>query len=392
MPLEIKENVYWVGAIDWEERDFHNFEIPRGATYNAYLIVDEKIALVDTVKHKFFGEMLRRIEEIIDPREIDYIISNHVEIDHSGSLPYIKKIAKDAKVIATEKGRRGLCKYYDCADWEFQTVKTGDELKLGKKTLMFIEAPMLHWPDSMFTYVKEDKLLLPNDAFGQHIASVERFDEELGVEEALYWAKVYYANILMPLGNLVNKKLNELSSLEVDMIAPSHGVIWKNPSKIIEAYKKWANFEAEEKVCIVYDTMYHSTTLLAKSIAEGVASKGVEVRLFHTRRDPWSEIVAEILDARAVAVGSPTMHNNMFPPVAGFLNYLKGLKPKKKLGVAFGSCGWGGGAVREINKMLEQMGFEIIDEGLEVKFKPSDEELKKAFDLGVKIAEAVKTK
>jgi len=225
-PIEIKENVYWVGVIDWEERDFHSFGIP-GTTYNAYLIVDEKIILVDTVKHKFFPEMLNRIKEVIDPSQIDYIISNHVETDHSGGLANIKKIAKDATVICTQRGKNGLCRHFDCKDWEFNVVKTGDELKIGKKTLMFLEMRMLHWPDSMATYVKEDKLLLSNDAFGQHIASVERFDEEIGIDEAIKWAKIYYANILMPFAELLKKKLKEIGELglQFDMIAPSHGVI-----------------------------------------------------------------------------------------------------------------------------------------------------------------------
>ncbi|HIH69154.1 FprA family A-type flavoprotein [Methermicoccus shengliensis] len=387
--LKIKENIYWVGAIDWEERDFHNFEIVRGATYNAYLIIDDKITLVDTVKHKFFHEMVERIREIIDPSQIDYIVSNHVETDHSGSLADIKRIAKDAVVVCTSRGKSGLCKHFDCKDWEFKVVKTGDELKIGKRTLTFIETPMLHWPDNMVTYVKGDKLLLSNDAFGQHIASVERYDEELGVEEAIKWAKIYYANILMPFGELVKKKLKEIEGVQIGMIAPSHGVIWKNPGRIIEAYKKWADFEAEDKLVVVYDTMYNSTARIARAIAEG-ASKGVKVRLFHVRRDAWSEIMTEILDAKAIAIGAPTMHNTVFPPVAGFLAYMRSLKPKNKIGVAFGSYGWGGGAVKEINRIFEELKFDVM-EPLQIKYRPTEDELRKAFELGVEIAEKIKS-
>ena len=386
-PLEIMENVYWVGAIDWDERDFHSFDIVRGATYNAYLIVDEKITLVDTVKHKFFLEMISRVKEVVDTSQIDYIISNHVETDHSGSLADMKKIAKDATIVCTRRGKEGLCKHFDCEDWEFKVIKTGDELKIGKRTLMFLEMRMLHWPDSMATYVKEDKLLLSNDAFGQHIASVERFDEEIGVDEAIKWAKIYYANILMPFGELIKKKLKEVRDLglQFDMIAPSHGVIWKNPAKIIESYTKWANFECENKVVIVYDTMWKSTAKIAKAIAEGAATKA-KVRLFHVRNDAWSDIMTEILDARAVAVGSPTMHNTVFPPVAGFLAYMKGLKPRNKIGLAFGSYGWGGGATKEINRIFEELKFEIM-EPLQIRYRPTKEELEKAYEIGVELGE-----
>jgi len=270
-------------------------------------------------------------------------------------------------------------------------VKTGDELKLGKKTLLFLEMTMLHWPDSMATYIKEDGLLLSNDAFGQHIASGERFDEDLGLEEALRFAKIYYANILMPFGNLVKKKLKEIETLgiQIDMIAPSHGVIWRNPEKIIGEYGKWADFVSENKLVIVYDTMWHSTEKIAKAIADGAGSNGVKVRLFHVRKDPWSDILTEILDAKAVAIGAPTMHNTVFPPVAGFLAYMRGLKPKNKIGVAFGSYGWGGGATKEINRVFEELKFDVL-EPLQIKFRPTQEEFEKAFKLGAELAEKIK--
>jgi len=391
-PLEIVKNVYWVGAVDWEERDFHRFEIHRGTTYNAYLIVDEKTALIDTVKDEFFGEMAARIRKIVDLSEIDYVVSNHVEMDHSGSLPKIMKLAEKAVVVCTEAGKKGLCRYYhECEAWNFRTVKTGDELKLGKKTLMFLEMPMLHWPDSMATYIKEDRLLMPNDAFGQHVASAERFDEELGIEEALKWAKIYYANILMPFGDLVRRKLEEVVrlGLAIEMIAPSHGIIWKNPSKIIEAYRRWASFQAEAKLVTVYDTMWGSTFLLAKAIVEGAESEGVEARLFHVRKDCWAEILTEILDSKGLAIGSPTVHNGMFPPVAGFLAYLKSLKPRNKVAVAFSSYGWGGGASKEITKLLQDLKFEVLP-ALDVQYRPTAEDLDKAFSLGRKLAEKIK--
>ncbi|MGP3667335.1 MAG: FprA family A-type flavoprotein [Candidatus Bathyarchaeota archaeon] len=389
-PLKVSENIYWVGAVDWCERDFHNFNIVRGTSYNAYLIIDDKITLVDTVKHEFFHEMIERIKKLIDPSKIDYIVSNHAEIDHSGSLPLSMEVAKNATVICTSKGREGLCRYFDCKDWNFKVVKTGDELKIGGRTLTFIEMPMLHWPDSMATYIKEDKLLFSSDAFGQHIASIERHDEELGVEEAVEWAKAYYANILMPFSELIKMKINEIEKLgiQVRMIAPAHGVVWKNPSKIISAYKDWAEFRSENKLVVIYDTMWSSTEALAKAIVDGAKHGNVKVRLFHVRKDSWSEIVTEILDAKAIAIGAPTMHNTVFPPVAGFLAYMKSLKPKNKIGVAFSSYGWGGGAVREINKVFEELKFEIM-EPLQVRYKPTSDDLEKAFELGVKIAEKI---
>ncbi|WP_202319772.1 FprA family A-type flavoprotein [Archaeoglobus neptunius] len=386
-PVELKDGVYWVGAIDWDERDFHNFVTERGLTYNSYLIMDEKVTLVDTVKHKFVRQSMERIRKVVEPSEIEYIVVNHIEPDHSSGLPDTVKIAKDATIICTQRAKDGLCRYYDCDGWNFQVVKGGDELKIGRRTLMFVDMTMLHWPDSMATYVKEDRLLLSNDAFGQHIASGGRFDEDIGVDEALKWAKIYYANILMPLSGLIKKKLAEIQNLnlEIDMIAPSHGVVWRNPAKIIEAYSRWSNFESENKVVIVYDSMWHSTEAIARAIADGVESEGAEVRVFHVRKDHWTSIVTEILDARAVAVGSPTIHNGLFPTVAGFLTYLKGLKPQNKKGLAFGSYGWNGNGVKEVHRILEELKFEMLEPFM-VKFRPTKEELEKAFEMGAELA------
>ncbi len=333
--IELAKGVYWVGAIDWNLRDFHGYTTPRGGTYNAYLIVDEKIALVDTVKHGFAERMLDRIREIIDPASIDYVIANHVEMDHSGSLPDMMKIVANAELICTEKGKEGLIRHFK-GNWNFRTVKTGDELKLGKKTLSFITAPMLHWPDNMFTYIKEDKILLSNDGFGQHLASSFRFDENIcslvGYEcdTVMDEAAKYYANILMPFGGIILKKIEEVQKLgiEIKMIAPAHGMIWTDPGKIIDAYIKWAKGETKQKVLIIYDTMWNSTETMANEILRGVSDSGVEVALFHLRRNDWSEIVKEVLESKAILIGSPTLNNGMFPTVGGFLTYLLGLRPK----------------------------------------------------------------
>ncbi len=387
--VEVCRDVYWVGAIDWSGRDFHGFETRRGLTYNSYLVTDEKNALIDGVKHEFAREQIGKISSYVKLDDIDYLVVNHVEPDHSGSLPELIGRA-NPEVVCTKRGKEGLEKYYDCEDWNFRVVKTGDRIKLGEKTLMFIETPMLHWPDSMMTWLEERKVLFSMDGFGQHVASSERFDDELGVDEAIRWAKIYYANILMPFGRNVLRTIKKLEELKInpEIIAPSHGVIWRNPDRIIREYVKWANFESERKAVIVYDTMWHSTEKIAMAIAEGIASKGVKVRVFHVRKDSWADIMAEILDAKAVCIGSPTMHGSVFPPVAGFLAYMKGLKPKNKVAAVFSSYGWGIGAYEEIEEVLKDLEFGIL-EGLKVKYRPNEEELEVARELGEKIGEVV---
>ncbi|VVB88199.1 Type A flavoprotein FprA [uncultured archaeon] len=394
--VELIDGVYWVGAVDWNLRDFHGYTTPRGGTYNAYLIIDEKIALIDTVKKAFSGEMLARISEIIDPSKIDYVVSNHVEIDHSGSLPDIMEIARNAQVITSEKGKEGLLRYYR-GNWNLRTVKTGDELELGKKTLFFINAAMLHWPDSMSTYIKEDKLLLSNDLFGQHIASSFRFEEDAccppGYERDVVMeeAAKYYANIFMQFGALILKKIEEFQKLgiQIKMIGPSHGIIWKNPEKIIDAYVNWAKGISAQKAVVIYDTMWESTEIMAKEIIKGVSESGVEASLFHLRRNEWSEIMKEVLESRAVIIGSPTLHNDLFPTVGGFLVYLTGLRPKNKIWATFGSYGWAGGGVKGINDKLKSAGNEPV-ESLEVRFRPDEMDLANCYAMGQRIASQVK--
>ncbi|MBM4400393.1 MAG: FprA family A-type flavoprotein, partial [Crenarchaeota archaeon] len=346
--VQLAEGINWVGVVDWNIRDFHGYMTRRGTTYNAYLIQDEKTALVDTVKHTFSNELLRNICEITDPEKIDYIIVNHVEMDHSSSLPVIAKQAKNAAIIASQRGKDAIIEHYG-PDFNIQTVKTGDELKLGKRTLRFVEASMLHWPDSIFTYVVEDKILMPNDAFGQHLATSERFDDKVDAHVLMEEAKTYYANILMPLAPLITRKIQEVvqMGIPIAMIAPSHGIIWRsNPSKIIQAYLDWSAGVSKNKVVIVYDTMWGSTDKMARAIAEGAASQAVDVKLLKLRAADLTEAMTEILDAKAVVVGSPTLNNGMFPTLGSFLTYATGLKPKGKLWGFFGSYGWGGGAVK----------------------------------------------
>ncbi len=388
--VELKKGIYWVGAIDWNIRDFHGYSTPYGTTYNAYLILDEKNVLVDTVKAPFYPEMLGRISEIVDPAKIDVIVSNHVEMDHSGSLLQMVERIGNPMVITSERGQKGLAKHYK-KPMNFKTVKSGETFPIGRRTLTFVEAPMLHWPDSMFTYLKEDHLLLPNDAFGQHVASCQRFEDEVG-EEVMRHAAKYYANILWPLAPLILKKVDEVvkMGIPIDMIGPSHGLIWrKNPGRIIEAYVDWSQGKAGNKVLVVYDTMWGSTEAVAKAILKGLVEEGAEARLLHLRSNHRSDIIEEMLEAKAVLLGSPTLNNGMFPTMGDFLTYMKGLRPKGKVFGLFGSHGWGGGAVKEMRKALEQERFDIWEKELSVQFVPDPEEVTSAIQFGREFAQEV---
>ncbi|MGA3059465.1 MAG: FprA family A-type flavoprotein [Candidatus Bathyarchaeia archaeon] len=390
----LKEGVNWVGVVDWNIRDFHGYITSRGSTYNAYLISDEKIALVDTVKSNFSNELIEHISELANIEKIDYIIVNHVEMDHSSSLPMIVKLAKNAKIISSQRGKEALIKHYGADFNAVETVKSGDELKLGKRTLRFLEAPMLHWPDSMFTYIVEDKILMPNDAFGQHFASSGRFDDEVEDCELMEEAMTYYANILMPFAPLITRKIQEVvqMGIPIDIIAPSHGIIWrKAPSKIINAYLNWSSGAAKQKAVVVFDTMWGSTDKMARVITDGISSGGVEVKLLKLRATDNTDVVTAILDAKAVIVGSPTLNNQMFPSLGSFLTYITGLKPKGKLWGFFGSYGWGGGAVRDMVDIAKRAGFEVHEPSVEAKYVPNEEDLKKCFDFGQQIAKKIKT-
>jgi anaerobic nitric oxide reductase flavorubredoxin len=388
--VELKKGVYWVGAVDWNVRDFHGYSTPTGTTYNAYLIVDDKNVLVDTVKAPFFSEMLERISEVIDPARIDYVVANHVESDHSGSLPEMVDRIGNPVVITSERGRKGLEKYYQ-RPFNFKTVKTGDTLLLGHRTLTFVEAPMLHWPDSMFTYLKEDRILLPNDAFGQHIATLHRFEDEVGKDVMRHAAK-YFANILWPLSSLILKKVDEVvkMGIPIDIIAPSHGLIWrKDPGRIIQAYVEWSQGKTKKKVVVIYDSMWGSTERLAKSLLKGLSEEGVEVRLLHLRSNHRSDIIEEMLDAKGILLGSPTLNNGMFPTMGDFLTYMKGLKPPGKVFGLFESYGWGGGALKEMKKRLEEGDFETWEKELRVQFNPNAAELQSAVEFGKEFARKI---
>lgn len=388
--IEVKDGVTWVGTVDWDVRNFHGYVTHRGTSYNAYLVQGEKTALVDTVKAPFCETMLRHIEEVIDPRDIDYIVVNHAEPDHSGSLKRIAEKAPDAKIISSERGIPVLRKYY--GDMELIGIKEMPELDLGGKTLSFTPVPMAHWPDSMVSYIPEDRLLLSNDAFGQHIASEARFNDE--VDQAALWheATAYYANILMPLSRSVNRAVKALAGVEIDTIAPSHGVVWrKDVGEILAAYGRWVAGESKPKAVIAYDSMWKSTQMMAYAIAEGVGSVGAEARVFNLTGTHRSDVITEILEARAVLVGSPTLNNHVYPTVAGFLAYMRGLKPPDKIGAAFGSYGWAGGAKRFVEEQMRLAGVELVESDLEFSYKPSDEEWMSCREFGAMIGEKIKS-
>lgn len=388
--FEFLDGVYWVGVIDWDVRNFHGYVTHRGTTYNSYLLVGDEVALVDFSKMGYFEEMMGRIREVVEPDEIDYLISNHSEPDHSGTMLKVKNEAPQAEIIASERGKNTLHKYYG-EDIKITSIKDKPSLDLGGKTLNFVPVPMAHWPDSMVTYVEEDKLLISSDAFGQHIATSERFDDEVDHSMLMRESAAYYANILMPLWRSVKRAMDALQGIEIEVIAPSHGIIWRDdPGAILEHYKRWISGETKEKAVIIYDTMWHSTEMIANSLSHGLMDEGVEVVVHNLDASHRSDVITDILDAKAVLVGSPTLNNHVFPTVAGFMAYMRGLKPQNKIGAAFGSYGWGGGAKRWLEPELESSGIELLESDIEFVYRPTEEELEKSREYGRMVARKIK--
>lgn len=390
-PVEIAKNIYNVGCRDWDIRDFHGYSTYQGTTYNAFLIVDEKIVLVDTVKKEFAQELLDNISTIVDPERIDLVISNHTEMDHTGALPAVMdKIGKEKPVLCSKMGNKNIESHFK-GKFNLKSVQDGEELILGSRTLSFMETKMLHWPDSMFTYVKEDGILLSSDAFGQHYAGDAMFDDEIGHDIMAHAAK-YFANILLNYAPRVEQLLAKVadSGLKINMICPDHGIIWrKDPGAIINAYAKWSAQKCMPKAIIIFDTMWKSTATMAREVARGIESQGVRVRIMNTRQCHRSDIMTEMLDAKALVVGSPTLNNGIFPVVADVMTYIKGLRPLNRMAAAFGSYGWSGEAVKILNREFEAMGLEIIDPGLAVKYVPDAEALARSFELGETIGQKV---
>jgi flavorubredoxin len=392
--VPVTERVWWVGAIDWNIRDFHGYQTLRGSTYNAYLIVADKITLIDTVKAPFMAEMMARIASVIDPGKIDYIVSNHSEMDHAGALPEVIAAVNPEKVFASAVGAKTLKELFPI-DREITAVRDGETLCLGNRTLAFLETRMLHWPDSMFAYLNEEQLLFSQDAFGMHFASLERFADACDPAILAYEAATYYANILLPYSPLVLKLIEKVTAagLPFRIIAPDHGPIWrKETGGIIGSYAKWAAQKPEAKAVVVYATMWHSTEKMARAISEGVAAGGLHVKLMDMGAVHRSDVVYELLGAGALAVGSSTLNNNLLPNIADILTYLKGLKPKNLIGAAFGSYGWSGEAVKQIEDVLAEMKVEKAGEGIRVKNVPDAELLARCYELGKMMAEKVRSR
>lgn len=372
---EIAENIYAVGAVDWNIRNFHGYETPAGTSYNAYLILDEKVALIDTVKAPFTQELVDHISAVIPPEKIDIIISNHVEPDHSGALPAMRALCPDADIYTIAvSGEKGLAAYY--GDFRLKTVKNNESLSLGKRTLKFVATPMLHWPDNMVTYCPEDKILFSNDAFGQHLATTALFDEEAGLYTALYEAKRYYANIVMCYGRQARSAWEVVRGLEPAVIAPSHGVVWrKHVPDILDAYDCWSKNAPSSGAVIVFDSMWHSTETMAHAIVDAFRENGISAKLYDLKGTHPSHIVPEVLTSKYIAVGSPTLNNQMLPSVAAFLCYLKGLSPKQREAFAFGSYGWGGQSIGLVEKELQDCGFHICMDGVKINYRPTKDAL-----------------
>lgn len=392
--VKISDHVYWVGAIDWNIRDFHGYMTRKGSTYNAYLILADKITLIDTVKAPFKDEMLSRIASVTDPGDIRYVVSNHSEMDHSGSLPDVIEMIKPEKVIASTIGAKTLRDLFAISQ-EISAVKDGDRLSLGNMTLSFIETRMLHWPDSMFSYLAEEQILFSQDAFGMHLASSERFADEIDTSILKYEAGTYYANIILPYSPLVLKLLDRVAASGVgfNVIAPDHGPIWRKDIQwIIDLYARWAAQKPTLKAVIVYATMWHSTEIMARAISEGLSAGGLNVKLMSMDVFHRSDVVYELLDAGALIVGSSTLNNHMLPHIADVLTYLKGLKPMNLIGATFGSFGWSGEAVRQIQGVLAEMKVEMVGEAISVRHAPDRGVLNKCYARGTLVADKLKEK
>lgn len=379
--VEVKKDIYWVGVKDWNLVEFHGYSTPYGSTYNSYLIMDEKITLVDGVKHYKSQEMIERVKSITDFSKIDYLVVNHVEMDHSGNIPEIMKLAPQIKIVTNNMGKMALEAHFDTTGWQYEIIKTGDTLNIGKRNLEFMTTPMLHWPDSMMTYVKEEKLLLSNDGFGQHYASDAIFVKDIPLDLILREAKSYYANILFPYGAQAEKALDTAGSLglDIEMIAPSHGCIWSGKEEvatILGLYAKWASGQNEGKAVVVYDSMWGATATLAEAVMSVFQDAGIPVVKHCLAVKNVSEIMVDFLDAKYICIGNPTLNNQLFPRVAGFVTYMKGLAPKNKKGFAFGSYGWKAGVVGQIQQVYTDLGWETIPV-FEEKYTPKSDVVEK---------------
>ncbi|WP_295722842.1 FprA family A-type flavoprotein [uncultured Methanobrevibacter sp.] len=403
--VKIADDVYWVGALDWDNRDFHGFAVP-GMTYNAYLVFgDEKIALIDNVFEGFFPEFWARIQDAfkqegLDEVKIDVLVQNHIENDHIGSIPELLEKCPNIEFYCSAVAASGLKKQIHALDnQEMNPVETGDTLDLGGKTLTFINAPMLHWPDSNFTLYNEGGILFSNDAFGQHVCESKRFDTDQSEAFMELHTRRFYANLVSLSSMLVVKKVEEMTEAgyldNLKIIAPCHGQIWKNPQIAVDLYAKWATGKCDDKITVIYNTMHHSTQKLAHSLCEGIMSEGVDVKMHFLQMSPESDILADVLDSKAIALGVPTMMNNPYPKVGNLMYYFDATNMARigdgKKAVTFSSKGWAGGAIKKLNESLAGAGFDVLEEdSIDIKFAPTDDELDQAYELGKKLAQIIK--
>ncbi|HRX14392.1 MAG TPA: anaerobic nitric oxide reductase flavorubredoxin [Eubacteriales bacterium] len=388
MSKKITSKVTWVGKTDWELKKFHGdeFSTHRGSSYNSYLIKDKKTALIDTVWMPYDKEFVSKLKKEIDLNKIDFIIANHGEVDHSGSLPALMSEIPDTPIYCTANAVKSIKGQYH-KDWNFIVVKTGDKLNLGESELTFIEAPMLHWPDTMFSYLSGENILFSNDGFGQHFATESLFNDTVDPSQLYEEALKYYANILTPFSVMVTKKIKEIMqmNLPIDMICPSHGLIWReNPVEIIKKYLAWADGYKENQISIVYDTMWNSTRKMAEAIACGIeqADKDVTIKLLNSSKIDKTDIITEVFRSKAILVGSPTVNNGYLYSTAGILELIRGMKMKNKFAAAFGSYGWSGESVKMINEELTKAGFTLIDEGFKTMWTPDEDVMEKLREYG----------
>ncbi|HZJ57316.1 MAG TPA: anaerobic nitric oxide reductase flavorubredoxin [Clostridia bacterium] len=388
MGFTINDKVTWVGKIDWELRNFHGYEysVDKGSSYNSYLVRDEKTVLIDTVWKPFAKEFVENLKKEIDLKEIDFIVVNHAEIDHSGALPELMREIPDTPIYCTANGIKSIKGHFH-EDWNFIPVKTGDTLNIGQNDLMFVEARMLHWPDTMFTYMTNDNILFSNDAFGQHYASEYMYNDLVNPDELYSEAIKYYANILNPFSVLVQRKIEEVIKLDIplDMICPSHGIIWrKDPLQIVEQYMSWAQAYQEDQISIIYDTMWEGTRRMAEALAEGIkeGDDRVNIKLYNTSKTDKNDVMTEIFKSKAILLGSPTVNGSILTSMAAIVDLAKGLKFKDKKAAAFGTYGWSGESVKVLTQHLENAGFEVVNQGIREMWNPDEEGLDRCREFG----------
>ena len=389
MKTELKPGIDWVGYLDWNVRDFHSYDTHRGATYNAYLVRDEKTALIDAVKGPYVDHLLRNIREKTPLENVDYVVCNHSELDHAGGLPEVLRHLPNATLLCNAKCKEVLASFFDIANWKIHVVTPGENISLGSRSLTFINTPMVHWPESMFTYIPEEKLLFSMDAFGQHLASTARFDDEWSLENLLGEAKTYYANIVTPYGKQVIKTLEAAATIPIDMIAPSHGLIWrKHLVDILAAYGDWASGRFKKKMLVLYDTMWESTQIMAEEILRAAeeVQPDIDVHLMHVRKTSLTRIATEMLDAPVVAIGTSTLNTQMMPQIAAVMTYIKGLKFREKSTFAFGSSGWGTGGPELVHRCFEELKWNVIADPIRAKNRPMPEILQRCRDAAKQLA------